>query len=131
MHHLRHIALSTCAALALTGCVKPQPPPPDILERGIVEALIDTGLYAEVVVTRMIGQHFSSSENKWKVFACYEFVLANGAQGTSCVDSIGALRLHQGSWIVSVMIDDIYRWRAISVMPEPDQSPATPDAPSE
>ena len=124
MHQLRHILLLACAALALTGCAKPQPPPSDILTKGIVEALIDTGFYAEVSISRIIGQHHNSAANVWMVFACYQFTLADGGQGTNCVDSISALKLHNDSWIVAVTINDIYRWRAIGPMPESGDSTA-------
>ena len=117
MHRLRNMTLLACAALALSSCARPQPPPSDILVRGIVEALIDTGFYSEVSVNRIIGQHHNSAADVWKVFACYQFTLADGVEGADCVDSISALKLDNGSWIVSVTINDVYRWRAITPSP--------------
>ncbi len=114
MHRLRNMALLTCAVLVLSGCARPQPPPSNVLVRGIVEALMDTGFYAEVGVSRIIGQHHNPAADAWKVFACYQFTLADGGEGADCVDSISALKLDNGSWIVAVTINEIYRWRAIS-----------------
>lgn len=138
-------------ALMLTAC-QPQPPyapaaapaapspepqaepPAGTLLQGLAEALIDTGFYEQVAVTGTIGQHYRPGEDRWTVLACFDFVAPDGEQGTNCIDSIDAFQLTNGTWIVGVTINEVYRWRAIGLpsaaMPAPGPAPgATPAAP--
>ena len=103
----------------------PSPPPMSLLAQGMAEALVDTGFYTEVAITRTIGHHYVPSERAWNVFACFQFVVPSGEQGTTCVDSFQALKLENGTWVVGVTIDGIYRWRAISIAGESQGSPGT------
>jgi len=125
MQVFRHLAVLAAGIIALASCARPQPPPSDILAAGMAEALRDTGFYSEVGITRTIGQHYNPGDDSWKVFACFRFTLSDGGEGTNCVDSFSAMRLQDGSWIVAVTINDVYRWRAIDVSPATGRGAAT------
>lgn len=109
----RRLALLSLGSLLLTGCSKPVPPPSDILNRGIVESLLDTGFYADVSMPQIIGRHYNPGEDQWTIYACFDFALDDGNRGSTCVDSIVASRLESGGWIVATTINEVYRWRAI------------------
>lgn len=79
----------------------------------MIEALLDTGFYSNAVVNRTLGKHFDPSRRAWKIFACFDFKLVDGGQGSTCVDSFEALQLDNGTWVMAVTIDGVYRWRAI------------------
>lgn len=115
----------------LGGCQPPPTPPPEnLVARGMAEALIDTGLYSEVAVTRIIGSHYNPSTASWKIFACFQFAGPAGQQGTNCMDSFEALRLDSNDWVISATVDGVYRWRAINSLGiEPARvDPAAPAA---
>lgn len=118
----------------VAGCQPaPKPPPENVLAQGVAEALIDTGFYSEVAVTRIIGSHYNPSDATWKIFACFNFAAPSGQQGSNCMDSFQALRLDGGDWVVSATVDGVYRWRAINALgieparvTPPTQPPTTP-----
>lgn len=96
----------------------------------MAEALVDTGFYSEVTVTRLIGSHYNRSTASWKIFACFQFVSASGQQGTNCMDSFEALQLDSGDWVVTATVDGVYRWRAINSLGiEPARIASTPPQP--
>lgn len=108
---------------------RPTEPPAGTLLQGLAEALIDTGFYGQVSVNGTIGQHYRPGTDSWKVLACFDFTAPDDEQGTNCIDSIEAFRLSNGSWIVGVTINEVYRWRALGLPAEaltgrPDAGPA-------
>jgi len=112
--------LSALPLLTLTACIQPpQPPaPPDTITQGMAGALIDTGFFRDVTITRTIGRHYNPAENRWTILACYEFTRAGDAEGRSgaaCVDSFTAFRLDNGTWVATVTVNGEYRWRALGV----------------
>lgn len=112
---LRVRLLAGAAALLLQGCEPPAPPgPPEaVLNQGMLQSLMDTGFYSEAALTQTIGRHYDPSTRRWKVLACFQFTVPEGEQGLSCVDSFEAFELDNGTWVVTVTIDGVYRWRAI------------------
>ena len=112
---MKRIIAIACTGILLAGCepATPPPPPDSVLNQGMAESLLDTGFYAEIAITQILGRHYNPSERAWRVFACFRFVLADGQEGASCVDSFQALALDNGTWVVAVTIDGVYRWRAI------------------
>lgn len=104
-------------ALMLGGCellMPPEPPPESVLNQGMVQALLDTGFYAGVSMTRVIGRHYDPSSRSWQVFACFQFAVAGGrGEGATCLDSFRAQLLDNGTWVVSTTVEGVYRWRAI------------------
>lgn len=142
--HSRNPLVPSCLAallMLLTAC-QPQPsrapasapatpaePPAGTLLQGLAEALIDTGFYEQVSVTGTIGQHYRPGEDSWKVLACFDFSAADGSQGTNCIDSITAFQLSNETWIVGVTINEVYRWRAIGVLPGAQPVPQRPVGP--
>jgi hypothetical protein len=133
MGKLKDLSVGLCLVIWLGGCdlIAPVAPPDNVLTQGMSEALLDTGFYREVSITRTLGMHFSPADKDWRVFACFQFVLNGGQQGSTCVDSFQALALDNGTWVVSVTIDGVYRWRAITTMGESQGAPAVnvPPAP--
>jgi hypothetical protein len=127
------LALFAGIGALLSGCdlIVPSPPPQRVLEQGMTESLMDTGFYRNVAVTQIIGRHYNPSERAWKLLACFDFTLQNGERGATCVDSFEAIELDTGAWAVSVTIDDVYRWRAISIASSSQggvsATPAPPD----
>ena len=112
---LRLIAL--CGLLLLGGCN--DSPQPELLEerrlaQGMAGALIDTGLYAKVTVTRVLGGRYAPGTGRWTVLGCYRFSLADGNVGENCIDSFQAFQLDTGRWVVAATVNDIYRWRALA-----------------
>lgn len=118
MSGLKERLLIPVTLAVLAGCAEsppPAPPPAGTVAQGVVEALIDTGFYTEVGLTRTIGQHHVPAEDFWKILACFQYAAVDGSQGENCVDSIRAFQLTNGTWIVGVTIDEVYRWRAIGI----------------
>ena len=115
MNRLRVWLLACGLGLVLQGCEPPIPPgPPEaVLNQGMLQALLDTGFYSEAGLTQTIGRHYDPSTRKWKVLACFQFQVPSGEQGQTCVDSFEAFELDNGTWVVTVTIDGVYRWRAI------------------
>ncbi len=123
MHRFgRIVGVALC--LALAGCTKPPPPPQELLSQGMADVLIDTGFYAEVAIGRIPGRHYVPGQDSWTIITCYDFTLPEGGQGNNCVDTFVARRLDNGNWMVAVTINDVYRWRAISL--RPGTGPARP-----
>ena len=122
----RTVTAPLLLALLLGGCeYRPQaePPPDDLLEQGMLQSLLDTGFYTEVGITRVIGRHFDPSTRSWNVLACFRFSVPSGEQAETCVDSFRALELDNGTWVVAVTIEGVYRWRAIDPAGESQGSP--------
>jgi len=127
MKQLSKVTLVLFFGVLMGGCeyITPSAPPDSILNRGMIEALMDTGFYREVAITRTIGRHYNPSERAWRVFACFQFVLTDQQQGATCVDSFEALQLDNDSWVVAVTIEGVYRWRAIEASGSSQGSPQT------
>ena len=100
--------------LVLSGCKQPRLPPATALAQGMASVMIDTGFYKEVSITKTIGNHYNPSTEVWTVFACYQSITQDDTQGSNCVDSFTVLSLDNGSWVVTVTIQGVYRWRAIN-----------------
>ena len=115
MLRLRNFLLLLVGALGLGACSAPPTPPPGEIEQGMAEALFDTGFYSEVGITQMLGRHYEPGKDVWNIIACYQFALADGSQSTNCVDSFNAFQMDNGIWIVSVTINQVYRWRSVSL----------------
>jgi len=120
------------ASIGLVACdINAVPAPPDkVLQQGMVEALLDTGFYADVTITRTIGRHFQPEQAAWKILACFQFNLPGGQQAETCVDSFEAYQLDNGTWVVAVTVDGLYRWRAIGSAGVSTGTPPTPTSPS-
>lgn len=103
----------------LQGCQPPQPPQAMLLTQGMADVLIDTGLYAEVGITQTIGHHYRPGDDSWDILACYRFMGVDGSQGSNCIDSFRAFETDNGKWVVSVTVEGIYRWRAITLAQDP------------
>ncbi len=113
---------------SLWGCAqasKPELPEEVWLAQGMANALIDTGFYTEVGVTRVIGSHYRPGENAWTVLGCYNYSTANGERGNNCVDSFELRLLENGPWVVGVTIEEVYRWRQISFLREQNNAQTT------
>lgn len=111
----RHLVLPLILISSLAACARPPvPPPPEAVAQGLIEALLDTGFYTSVNITRDIGMHHNPGEDAWTVLACFDFVSGDGLEGTNCTDSVRATRLTNGTWAIAVTIDEVYRWRAIT-----------------
>jgi len=125
MQTIARLTLIVVTAGILSGCESPtpSPPPANVLDQGMVESLMDTGFYSEVAMTRTIGRHYNPSGRAWRVYACFQFLLINDQQGATCVDSFQAFKLDNGTWVVAVTIDGVYRWRAISIAGESQGNP--------
>ena len=87
-------------------------PEGDILNAEIEALLLDTGLFADVALERVLGKRHIASESRWQVVACFRFLAGEG-EATSCDDSFRLMRLDSGTWIVSVDMVDVYRWREV------------------
>ena len=124
MHAAAKLSVASLA-LFVTACVPPEPSaPPEAIVQGMADALVDTGFYSEAAVTRRIGEHYNPSDNTWKIIACFDFALPDGAQGTACVDSFSAFQLENGIWVATATINGVYRWRAIGALPAAMERPA-------
>lgn len=114
MCRIRNILLPGLALVVTGGCVKQAPPaPPETVARAMENALLDTGFYQEVTVTRTVGRHYVPADDAWTIVACFAFAVPDGRQGSSCLDSFTATRLDNGSWLVGVTANGVYRWRAL------------------
>ena len=114
MLRFRILPILFVAALNLSACNFPRTPPPPEITQGMAEALIDTGFYTEVGITQTLGRHYEPDQDSWNIIACYQFVAADGSQGTNFIYSFDAFKMDNGVWIVSVTINEVYRWRAIA-----------------
>lgn len=126
MHRTAKRSALFLSVLLLGGCdfSLPADPPPDIvLEQGMRQSLLDTGFYTEVEITRIIGRHYKPSTRSWNVLACFRFSVPTGEQAETCVDSFQALELDNGTWVLAVTIEGVYRWRAIDPLGESQGSP--------
>lgn len=114
MRPYRHVLLPWLALIALGGCVKQAPPaPPETVTQAMENALLDTGFYREVSITRTVGRHYAPADDAWTIVACFTFTVPDGRQGNSCLDSFSATQLDNGSWLVGVTANGAYRWRAL------------------
>lgn len=119
MTRFARVALISCCLLPVAACAPPpEPPPPEVVAQGLTEALLDTGRYRTVQLTRDIGMHHNPGDDAWTLIVCFDFtafdVAAGGEiEGTNCIDSALARQLTNGSWVIGVTIDEVYRWRAI------------------
>ena len=121
MCRIRNILLPALALAATGACVRQAPPPPESVAQAMENALLDTGFYREVTLTRTVGRHYVPADDAWTIVACFAFAVPDGRQGSSCLDSFTATRLDNGSWLVGVTANGVYRWRAL---------PAAADAPA-
>lgn len=107
--------------LALAACVppaEPPEPPPDEVAQGMALAIADTGFYTDIALTRVLGRHYDPAHDSWNIVACFDFSTVDGSNGTNCLDSFNAKQLDNGGWLVSVTINEVYRWRAIGLPDE-------------
>lgn len=130
MCRIRNILLPALALAATGGCVRQTPPaPPESVEQAMENALLDTGFYREVSLTRTVGRHYVPADDAWTLVACFAFAVPDGRQGSSCLDSFTATRLDNGSWLVGVTANGVYRWRALPAETDataPDGAPGQP-----
>ena len=121
--------LAVSTTLVLAACIPPTEPParlpvtaptppPDEVAQGMAQAIADTGLYTDIALTRILGRHYDPAHDTWNIVACFNFGTADGSTGTNCLDSFSAKQLDNGGWLVSVTIDEVYRWRAIGLPDE-------------
>ena len=121
MCRIRNVLLPALALVVTGGCVRQTPPaPPESIAQAMENALLDTGFYREVSLTRTVGRHYVPADDAWTIVACFAFAVPDGREGSSCLDSFTATRLDNGSWLVGVTANGVYRWRAL---------PAEADAP--
>jgi hypothetical protein len=114
MCRIQDILLPALALVVTAGCVRQTPPaPPESVAQAMESALLDTGFYQEVTVTRTVGRHYVPADDAWTIVACFAFDVPDGRQGSSCLDSFTATRLDNGSWLVGVTANGVYRWRAL------------------
>lgn len=109
-------------ALSAAACV-PDPsrslPPDEQIRNAMAQVLADTGAFAEVTMTRVVGRHYLPGDDRWNIIACYRFTAANGAAGEECGDSFLLSGMDNGRWVLSVSYNGAYRWRELNLLAAP------------
>ena len=88
------------------------PSPPVSLDVGtaIAELYRRAGVAQEVASKNVLGMHYRSGSDSWKVVACMEFKVPDGQNAGDCNDSFELYQLNSGRWIVSGTVNGQYIW---------------------
>ena len=107
------IVITGVVSALLVGCARealPTPPPMTDVAASIAELYRLVLGDAEVTKTEIMGKHYRSGNNAWKVVSCVEIATAGDKPASDCNDSFELYRLDGGSWMVSGTINGEYRW---------------------
>ena len=107
------ILITALITAALTGCnqeARPTPPPSTDIAASVAELYRRALGGAEVTKSEVLGKHYRSGNNAWKVVNCVEIATSSGTPARDCNDSFELYRLDSGSWMISGTINGEYRW---------------------
>lgn len=107
-------AVFLCTLTACTPDPSANLPPSDQIDAGMNRVLADTGAFAEVSVSRVVGRHYLPGADKWQIIACFRYADANGNRAEECNDTFSLFALDNGRWVVSVNRNGVYRWRELN-----------------
>ncbi len=107
------IAVSLSVTFLAGGCFNQQdtPPPVDLdIKQAIARLYTTAGSAIEIKNQQMIGKHYRSSMDSWKLIVCTKLVISGGNEINDCNDSFELLQLDSKKWIVNGTINGSYRW---------------------
>lgn len=115
----RVLAASVAAGLVTLLCLsagcdvaqlRQEPPANTAVSKAIGELYLRSGLANDVSSTTILGKHYRSALDSWKVVACVDLVLGESGNGRDCNDSFELYRLDSGSWMINGTLNGAYRW---------------------
>lgn len=106
-----------CLLVAVIGCTPEPPVPPgeQVVRQGVIDVLVDSALFGDILGAQVVGLHYRPGSNDWKVVACFAHRGDGGEEQQSCSDEFEAAPFFNGDWFVSFRRGELYRWTQLSV----------------